>query len=114
MRGSGLTIMPKIVFVDATGAERAIDAKVGDTVMESARNNDVPAILGECGGCSSCGTCSVIVDSEWIERLGPASEIEAMILECSAAQGPQARLTCQIKVTDEIDGLRVTTPAKQN
>jgi 2Fe-2S ferredoxin len=106
--------MPTIVFVDASGVERLIDAQVGDTVMQSARNHDVPAILGECGGCSSCGTCSVIIDGDWTERIGPPSEIEAMILECAAAQGPQARLACQITVTPELDGLRVTTPEKQN
>lgn len=102
--------MTRIVITDYRGDAHEIQAKDGETLMVAARNHDVPGILGECGGCSTCATCGVIVDPDWFARVGAPGDDEAMMLECSAASGPTARLSCQITVTPQLDGLHVTAP----
>lgn len=102
--------MTTIYFTDHRGVEHAVDARDGESLMIAARDHDVPGIVGECGGCCSCATCGVFVDPDWFERVGPAGEDEAMMLECSHADGPMSRLACQVKVTPALQGLRVTTP----
>jgi 2Fe-2S ferredoxin len=81
--------------------------------METAINNDVPGILAVCGGSCSCATCHVYVDPEWFEKLGPLSLEELDMLDTAHDLEPTSRLSCQIQVTEEIDGLRVRTPARQ-
>jgi 2Fe-2S ferredoxin len=88
-------------------------AVLGATVMETAINNDVPGILAVCGGSCSCATCHVYVDPEWFEKLGPLSLEELDMLDTAHDLEPTSRLSCQIQVTEEIDGLRVRTPARQ-
>ena len=105
--------MPKITFTDASGESRSVDAQVGATVMETALRNSIPGIEAECGGACACATCHVYVGPEWTEKTGKASPMEEDMLDFAFEVRPNSRLSCQIKVSDELDGLVVTTPAKQ-
>jgi 2Fe-2S ferredoxin len=105
--------MPKIKYIEHDGKERTVDAEVGATVMETAIRNSVPGIVAECGGACSCATCHVHVDEAWSEKVGPPSPMEEDMLDFAFDVRPTSRLSCQIKVTDELDGLIVRTPAQQ-
>ncbi|MBN9079992.1 MAG: 2Fe-2S ferredoxin [Rhizobiales bacterium 62-17] len=105
--------MPKITFIDASGTSRTVEADVGSTVMETAIRNNVPGIDAECGGACACATCHVYVDEAWVEKLPKASSIEEDMLDFAYDVRPGSRLSCQIKVTNEIDGLTVATPEQQ-
>ncbi len=105
--------MPKLTFIDASGQSRSVEAQVGATVMETALRNSIPGIEAECGGACACATCHVYVSEEWAEKTGKASQMEEDMLDFAFEVRPSSRLSCQIKVTDELDGLTVTTPAKQ-
>lgn len=105
--------MPKITYIDQDGNERTVEAELGATVMETAINNDVPGILATCGGSCSCATCHVYVDEDWFDKLPPLSIEELDMLDTAHDLEPNSRLSCQILVTEEIDGLIVTTPARQ-
>ena len=105
--------MPKITYIESGGAERTVDAEIGSTVMETAIRNSVPGIVAECGGACSCATCHVHVDEAWSEKVGPPSPMEEDMLDFAFDVRPTSRLSCQIKVTDELDGLIVRTPEQQ-
>jgi len=105
--------MPKIIYIDSDGKSRTVDAEVGATVMETAIKNDVPGIEAECGGACACATCHVYVDEAWQEKVGPAAPMEQDMLDFAFDVRPNSRLSCQIKVSDELDGLVVTTPERQ-
>ena len=105
--------MPQITFIDPAGTARTIDAPVGQTVMETAIKNDVPGIEAECGGACACATCHVYVDEAWREKVGPPSPMEEDMLDFGFDVRPNSRLSCQIKVSDELDGLVVSTPERQ-
>lgn len=105
--------MPKITFIDFEGTERSIDANVGDSVMETATQNDVPGIDADCGGACACATCHVYVSPDWTEVVGKPEELESEMLEVAEGVKDNSRLSCQVKVTDEMHGLVVTTPESQ-
>ena len=105
--------MPKITYVAFDGTRHEIDAPVGSTVMENAIRNDVAGIVAECGGACTCATCHVYVDEAWAEIVGPPSAMEEDMLDFAYEVRPTSRLSCQIKVRDEIDGLIVHIPARQ-
>ncbi|HEY4863025.1 MAG TPA: 2Fe-2S iron-sulfur cluster-binding protein [Xanthobacteraceae bacterium] len=105
--------MPKITYIEHGGKKHTVDAPVGSTVMENAIKNGVPGIVAECGGACSCATCHVHVDEAWKEKVGPPSPMEEDMLDFAFDVKPTSRLSCQIKVTDELDGLVVHTPAQQ-
>jgi 2Fe-2S ferredoxin len=105
--------MPKITFIEQDGTERTVEAELGATVMETAIQNDVPGILATCGGSCSCATCHVYVDEEWFDRLPDLSLDEQDMLDTAHDLEPNSRLSCQILVTEEIDGLVVKTPPRQ-
>ena len=105
--------MPKITFIEHGGKKHTVDAPLGSTVMENAIRNGVPGIVAECGGACSCATCHVHVDEAWKEKVGPPSPMEEDMLDFAFDVKPTSRLSCQIKVTDELDGLVVHTPAQQ-
>jgi 2Fe-2S ferredoxin len=105
--------MPKITYIDNDGTVRTVEADVGSTVMEAAVNNDIPGILATCGGSCSCATCHVYVSEEWSDRLPPPALDENDMLDTAHDLKPTSRLSCQIKVTPELDGLTVTTPPRQ-
>ena len=83
------------------------------TVMETAIRNQVQGIDADCGGACACATCHVYVDPEWLEKVGPRNPMEEDMLDFAFAVRPESRLSCQIKVTDALDGLKVRVPEKQ-
>ena len=105
--------MPKITFIDATGASHAIEAEVGATVMETAIRHGVPGIEAECGGACACATCHVYVGDDWRAIVGGPAPMEEDMLDFGYDVRASSRLSCQIKVTDELDGLVVTVPERQ-
>ena len=105
--------MPKITYIDAFGTARTVDAEIGATVMETAIRNGVPGIEAECGGACACATCHVYVDEAWQAKTGEASAMEQDMLDFGYDVRPNSRLSCQIKVTQDIDGLVVRTPERQ-
>jgi 2Fe-2S ferredoxin len=105
--------MPKITFSDSSGAARTVEAEVGSTVMETAIRNNIPGIEAECGGACACATCHVYVDEAWREKVGGPSPMEEDMLDFGYDVRSNSRLSCQIKMTDDLDGLTVTTPDKQ-
>ena len=105
--------MPKITYVDASGTARTVEGAVGATVMETALKNNVPGIDAECGGACACATCHVYVDGEWAGVVGPAEPMEQDMLDFASDVRPSSRLSCQIRIKPEFDGLKVETPAQQ-
>ncbi|ESR26692.1 2Fe-2S iron-sulfur cluster-binding protein [Lutibaculum baratangense] len=105
--------MPKIVFIEHNGDVHEVEAEVGSTVMETAIRNMVPGIEAECGGALACATCHVYVDDAWREKTGTASEMEEDMLDFAFEVKPTSRLSCQIKITEELDGLTVRVPERQ-
>jgi 2Fe-2S ferredoxin len=105
--------MVKINFVSHTGEKRTVDVDAGATVMEAAIRNGVPGIEAECGGACACATCHVYVDDVWREKVGDPTPMEEDMLDFGFDVRPNSRLSCQIKITPELDGLTVTTPERQ-
>ncbi|GLK75395.1 (2Fe-2S) ferredoxin [Methylopila jiangsuensis] len=105
--------MASITFIDQSGAERVVEARDGQTVMEAAVINDVPGIDADCGGACACATCHVYVDDAWREAVGAPSPMEEDMLDFAFDVRPSSRLSCQIKMSSALDGLRVTTPERQ-
>jgi 2Fe-2S ferredoxin len=105
--------MPNIVFIEPSGTRREIAAEVGESAMEAARRNAVENIVAECGGSCICATCHVYVAPEWTEAVGGPSQMEEDMLDFAFEVRPSSRLSCQIKVSEALDGLVVTTPGKQ-
>jgi 2Fe-2S ferredoxin len=105
--------MAKITFIDSSGKVRTVEAQPGSTVMETAIKNGIPGVEAECGGACACATCHVYVDESWREKTGPPSPMEEDMLDFGFDVRANSRLSCQIKVTDALDGLVVATPERQ-
>ena len=105
--------MPTIFYTDVDGTERSAEAKVGQSVMEVAISNSIPGIDADCGGACACATCHVYVDDSWTEKVGGPGDLEKDLLEFADDVRDSSRLSCQISVTDDLDGLKVATPASQ-
>ena len=105
--------MAKIHFVDHSGETRIIDVENGATVMEAAIRNAIPGIEAECGGACACSTCHVYIDEAWREKVGEPSPMEEDMLDFAYEVQPSSRLSCQIKVREDLDGLTVRTPERQ-
>ena len=105
--------MPKITYIAPNGQSHVVDAQVGMTVMEAAVQNLVPGIEAECGGACSCATCHVYVDDNWTEKTGKPDEMEEDMLDFAFEVRDSSRLSCQIRVTEEHDGLVVRVPDRQ-
>jgi 2Fe-2S ferredoxin len=105
--------MTSITFVDHTGKSRTVEAEDGSTVMETAIRNSIPGIEAECGGACACATCHVYVDDAWIGKLPKREQMEEDMLDFAFDVRDGSRLSCQIKVKPELNGLVVTTPEKQ-
>ncbi|HEU4381177.1 MAG TPA: 2Fe-2S iron-sulfur cluster-binding protein [Hyphomicrobiaceae bacterium] len=105
--------MAKITFIQPDGTRQEVVAEPGMTVMEAARKELVPGIEAECGGACSCATCHVYVDDAWREKVGQPSQMEEDMLDFAFDVRASSRLSCQIKVRDELDGLVVSVPEKQ-
>jgi 2Fe-2S ferredoxin len=105
--------MPKITYIEHDGAVHTVEAEIGSTVMETAIRSDVASIVAECGGSCTCATCLVHVDEAWAAAVGPPSAEEEEMLDTAFEVKPTSRLSCQIKVTQALDGLIVHTPSYQ-
>ncbi|MEO0664136.1 MAG: 2Fe-2S iron-sulfur cluster-binding protein [Pseudomonadota bacterium] len=106
--------MARIVYIEPGGAAREVEVPAGHTLMDGARAGGVAGLPADCGGACACSTCHVYVDERWVALLPPAEEIEEDMLEFAHAPQPgRSRLTCQIKVTEEMDGLRLEVPEGQ-
>jgi 2Fe-2S ferredoxin len=110
----GTKKMPKVIYVSPAGESREIEVAAGTTVMAAALKNGIDGIVAECGGVCMCSTCHVFVDEKFFSRLPPAQDTEEAVLEISAVERqPTSRLSCQVKVTADLDGLIVRLPEKQ-
>jgi 2Fe-2S ferredoxin len=105
--------MPRITFIQHDGTEHALDVVAGQSVMQAAVSNGVPGIIADCGGSCSCATCHVYVDEAWRSRLPVAEQAEKDMVECALHVQENSRLSCQIKVVEELDGLVVRIPESQ-
>jgi 2Fe-2S ferredoxin len=105
--------MVQITYIDVDGAARTVEAEAGSTIMETAIRNGVPGIVAECGGACACATCHVYVDEEWRAATGEPQPMEEDMLDFASDVRPNSRLSCQIRVRPELDGLVVRTPARQ-
>ena len=106
--------MAKITYIEHNGTEHVIDVANGLTVMEGARDNNVPGIEADCGGACACSTCHCYVDAAWVEKLPAKDDMESDMLDFAwEPDAVRSRLTCQVKVTDDLDGLIVNLPEKQ-
>ena len=105
--------MVSVTYIDSSDQSYDIKARSGDSLMEVAVINGVPGIEAICGGSCVCGTCHVHVDEQWMGRLGPRSPAETEIIEMSDHAQPNSRLSCQIRASDEIDGIVVRIPPSQ-
>ncbi len=106
--------MPKITYVEFNGKEHPIEVKAGLTVMEGAVKHNVPGIDADCGGACACATCHVYVDAAWTDKVGSPTAMEESMLDFAENVEPNSRLSCQIKVTDALDGLVVRMPESQH
>lgn len=105
--------MPNITFIDFEGTQRTVEATVGDTLMETATSNDIPGIDADCGGACACATCHVYIDANWQDQVGAAEDLELEMLEVAEEVKPNSRLSCQVVITEAMDGLVVSTPESQ-
>ncbi len=105
--------MVAITFVEFNGTRHSVESPEGATAMEAAVRNCVPGIVAECGGACACATCHVYVDAAWAEKVGAPSEMEEGMLDFASDVRPTSRLSCQIKLTAELDGLVLHTPENQ-
>ena len=105
--------MVQITFIDTAGTARTVEGEVGSTVMETAIKNGVTGIEAECGGACACSTCHVYIEEAWREKVGEPSPMETDMLDFAYDVRPSSRLSCQIKVREELYGLTVTTPERQ-
>ena len=105
--------MPNITYIGPDGTSRTVEAEIGSTVMESAIRQGIPGIEAECGGACACATCHVYVDEAWTAIVGEPSPMEEDMLDFGYDVRSNSRLSCQIKVTAELDGLVVRTPERQ-
>ena len=105
--------MVAVTFVAPGGATRQVDAAVGESVMEVALANDIPQIVADCGGAMSCATCHVHVAPDWLSVTGAADGDEAAMLEMAIDPDETSRLSCQIRLTEAMDGVVINLPARQ-
>ena len=106
--------MAKITYQDNQGNSKTIEVENGLTVMEGAIQNDIPGIDADCGGSMACATCHVYVEEKWFNKLPKAEEAEVDMIDMAYEPKKNSRLSCQLIVTDELDGLKVVTPAQQS
>jgi len=105
--------MAKILFTDNSGITREVDAKAGTSIMEAAVQNMIPEIDADCGGACACATCHVYVDDAWLGKLKGKDDMEESMLDFAENVQDNSRLSCQILMSDDLDGIKVTTPESQ-
>ncbi|MGB1341708.1 MAG: 2Fe-2S iron-sulfur cluster-binding protein [Pseudomonadales bacterium] len=105
--------MPSVKFIEHNGKEHVVEGDNGDSLMVIATSNLVPGIDADCGGECSCATCHVLVDDAWMDKLSPISETEESMLDLNPDREPNSRLSCQIPLSDDLDGIVVNLPEFQ-
>ena len=105
--------MPQVKFIEFNGTEHVVDANIGESIMIAATSNLVPGIDADCGGECSCATCHVLIDAEWQKKLNPRSDSEESMLDLNPDRTDESRLSCQIPMTDELNGIVVRLPEFQ-
>ena len=106
--------MPKITYKNKSGDSKTLEVEKGLTVMEGAIQNDIPGIDADCGGSMACATCHVYVEEKWLDKIPKAEEAEVDMIDMAYEPKKNSRLSCQLIVSDELDGLKVTTPSQQS
>ena len=106
--------MPKITYKDKDGVSKTIEVENGLSVMEGAIQNDIPGIDADCGGAMACATCHVYVEEKWLDKLPKVDDAEVDMIDMAHEPIKNSRVSCQLIVTDELEGLVVTTPEKQS
>ena len=105
--------MAKIKFIEFSGKEHDVEIGIGTSIMQAALDENVRGIIGDCGGSCSCATCHIYVDESWLDKLNSKSEMEEILLEEVCDPQDNSRLSCQIIVSDELDGMVLRVPEKQ-
>jgi len=106
--------MAQITYKQHDGTEHVVEVEPGTSAMQGALNNDISGIVAECGGGMACATCHVYVDDAWVEKLPETDEMENQMLDCVAAERRvNSRLSCQVNITDEVDGMIIRIPDTQ-
>ena len=105
--------MPRITYIDNSGKRRTVDVASGLSVMEGAIQNNIPGIDTDCGGSMACATCHVYVQEKWLNKLSKIEDAEQDMLDMAFEPKKNSRLSCQIIISDDLEGLEVTTPKKQ-
>jgi ferredoxin, 2Fe-2S len=105
--------MPKVTYIQPDGTASEVEAAPGATLMETAVDNDIPGIVAECGGACSCATCHVYVEPQWLGLLTPPDAQEDGMLDCVLDRQPTSRLSCQIRISADLDGIAVRVPESQ-
>ena len=106
--------MPKITYIEDNGKTHTLEVANGLSIMEGAVQNDIPGIDADCGGSMACATCHVYVEEKWLDKLPKAEEAEVDMIDMAYEPKKNSRLSCQLIVSNELDGLTVTTPSKQS
>ncbi len=106
--------MPKVKYIEHDGKEHDVEVPVGWSVMEGAVKNFIPGIDADCGGACACATCHVYIDEAWAGKVPPKHDMEETMLDFAQDLSPTSRLSCQIKITPELDGLVVRLPKSQH
>ena len=106
--------VPKVTYIEHHGSEHVIELKTGMSVMEGAVKNGVPGIDADCGGACACATCHVYVEDGWLEKTGAKTAMETSMLDFAENVQVNSRLSCQIKISDDLDGLVVRMPESQH
>jgi ferredoxin, 2Fe-2S len=106
--------MPKITYLDNSGNNKTVDVDNGLSVMEGALQNNIPGIDADCGGSMACATCHVYVEEKWFSKIPKAEDAEIDMIDMAFEPKKNSRLSCQIIVSEDLDGLTVTTPEKQS
>lgn len=114
MDGGATGSMGRVNYVAHDGTRHTIDVADGQTLMEGATANVVPGIDGDCGGCAACGTCHVHVDAAWLDAAGPATDVEKDMLQFADGVAADSRLSCQIRMRADLDGIVVHLPESQH
>ena len=105
--------MGRVTYIESSGEEHRVDLDNGQSIMQGALDNLIEGILGECGGCCSCATCHCYVDDAWLEKVGVPGDMERDMLDSVVDPKPSSRLSCQIQMSEHLDGLVVRLPESQ-
>tara|TARA_Y100000389_G_scaffold196095_1_gene228455 strand:- start:596 stop:916 length:321 start_codon:yes stop_codon:yes gene_type:complete len=106
--------MPKITYINHSGKSKTINVENGLSIMEGAIQNNIPGIDADCGGSMACATCHVYVEEKWLNKIPKAEDAEIDMIDMAYEPKKNSRLSCQIIISDELEGLKVTTPEKQS